>query len=572
MRDRNGTIGSNGNGFADSGAESVKCTNRLNGILRTIRNVHRLMAREKSAGILVQGICRELIRTGDYSSAWIVRLDDRLRMVSARAAGIGKPFSGFVQKMRRGEWPSCIRQTLKQKRLPAVGNTEDLCTDCPISKSCNAAWMRVLLLRHDKTTYGVLGVSTGEEPLTDSRENEILEDLADDIAFALHRIESDNEPKYTENVHPDHVPLFSTLIHSLPGMAYRCRNNRERTFAFVSEGCRTLTGYRPDNFVGNGKRSFFDLIHPDDSARVRDRLRRSLSRHRPFELFYRILTASGEEKWVLEQGRGVFDGKNPISVEGFVTDVTAVKQTEEKLKRTEQKLEKTTADLKRSRDDLNQFFHIASHDLQESLRMVASHVQLMKKRYVSQMDPSIRCFMDFALEGALRIQRQISDYLDYLRLDRTGKPFEQIDLSQTMDRVLKRLQPEIERTGADVSIDPLPILSADAVQMTQLFHELIENAIKFRGEHVPSVHIHSEENNGAWTFSVHDNGIGIAPQYQERIFKVFQRLHDRQKYSGTGIGLAMCKKIVERHGGNMWVDSAPRQGTTFFFTVSRLAN
>ncbi len=210
---------------------------------------------------------------------------------------------------------------------------------------------------------------------------------------------------------------------------------------------------------------------------------------------------------------------------------------------------------------------MATHDLQEPLRAVASCVQLLKKRYEGQLDARADEFITHAVDGTMRMQTLIHDLLAYSRISTHAKPFEATDCDVVLHSALANLMVAVEESGALVTRDALPTVSGDATQLTQLFQNLIGNALKFRSENSSKIHIGAVLEDHEWKFSVTDNGIGMEPQYFERIFQVFQRLHTRKDYQGTGIGLAICKKVVERHGGRIWVESAPGRGATFCFTI-----
>jgi|LGVE01.1.fsa_nt_gb signal transduction histidine kinase len=236
-------------------------------------------------------------------------------------------------------------------------------------------------------------------------------------------------------------------------------------------------------------------------------------------------------------------------------------------KKAEVMLEQALADLKRSNTDLEQFAYVVSHDLQEPLRMVSSYMELLRQRYEGKLDSNADDFIGFAVDGASRMHTMIQDLLIYSRVSTRGKPLTPTNCEDILPQALANLKLAIGDSGAVVTHDALPTVNVDASQLLRLFQNLIGNAIKFRGDNPPHIRLLAEQKGDEWEFSVADNGIGIAPEYFARIFIIFQRLHSREEYSGTGIGLSVCKKIVERHGGRMWVESEPGKGSTFYFTI-----
>lgn len=235
--------------------------------------------------------------------------------------------------------------------------------------------------------------------------------------------------------------------------------------------------------------------------------------------------------------------------------------------RTSELLEQTK-ELARSNSDLQQFAYVASHDLQEPLRMVASFTQLLAKRYGDKLDDDARDFINYAVDGATRMQTLISDLLNYSRVGTQGNPLVPTDSAALIKRVLDSLQCSIEESGAVIDLDSLPFVMADPQQLGQLFQNLLTNAIKFRRKEPPHVRIFADKMENDWKISVQDNGIGISAEHIDRVFIIFQRLHTKTEYPGTGIGLAICKKIVERHGGRIWIEPSAGGGTTVCFTIS----
>ncbi len=257
----------------------------------------------------------------------------------------------------------------------------------------------------------------------------------------------------------------------------------------------------------------------------------------------------------------------PMHEHNKVTSTLVISRDITERKKAEQALLKTSEDLARSNADLVQFAYVASHDLQEPLRTITRFVQLLEKRYKGKLDQDADEFIDFIVGGTKRMQQLINDLLTYSRVNTRKEPLSLTKIEDALQRAMQNLRYVLEESGGSVIYDEMPSIVADGPQMTQLFQNLIGNALKFHGEEAPRVEISAARKGNDWIFSVRDNGIGIDTQYKDRIFELFQRLHTHEKYAGTGIGLTIAKKIVERHGGRIWVDSEPGKGTTFRFTI-----
>ncbi|HEX3014725.1 MAG TPA: PAS domain S-box protein, partial [Methanobacterium sp.] len=278
----------------------------------------------------------------------------------------------------------------------------------------------------------------------------------------------------------------------------------------------------------------------------------------------------------------IFDAsRNLIGISTIARDITHRKNIEKELKKSYDKLElkvrERTAELdlligelKRSNDELRRFAYVSSHDLQEPLRTIASFTQLLERRYKGKLDADADEFMGYIVDAAKRMQQLINDLLEYSRVTTKGKEFFPVDVNEVLDDVLQNLKTSIDENNAEITVDKLPTVTADKSQLCQLFQNLIGNAIKFKKpDEPPKIHISArkDEERNEYLFSVVDNGIGMELQYAERIFTIFQRLHTREEYSGTGIGLSISKKIVERHGGHIWIESELGKGSTFYFTI-----
>lgn len=332
----------------------------------------------------------------------------------------------------------------------------------------------------------------------------------------------------------------------------------EDTIVFLNTaGTKILGAADSKQIVG---KPIMDIVHPDHREIAKEQIRHMKEKGNHIPLI--------EQKYIRFDGSTIdvevaaipFMYQNKFMIQVVFHDITERKYAEEKLKQ-------TLAELTRSNTELEQFAYIASHDLQEPLRDMSNFSQLLMVRYKDKFDKNANQFIDFIAEGAIRMQKMIDNLLQYSRIGTHGKPFEPANCEDVLNQAITSLKAAVEENGAVVTHDPLPTVIADTSQMTQLFQNLISNAIKFRRKEPPHVHISAEQKVNKWLFSVQDNGIGIAPEFSERIFMMFQRLHTRTEYPGTGIGLAISQKIVERHGGRIWVESELGRGSTFYFTI-----
>jgi PAS domain S-box-containing protein len=363
----------------------------------------------------------------------------------------------------------------------------------------------------------------------------------------------------------------------------------ERRITFWNHGAENTYGWTRQEALGQSPHELLKTQFPVPLTAILETLNQEgwwegelVQRHR------NGITLTVAAKWALQRDR---EGR-PLAILEINRDISRRKKAEEELAQyrahLEELVQQRTAELEaansrlkaetekvlaaaekltQSNRDLEQFAYVASHDLQEPLRIVVGYLQLLERRYMGRLDSQADEFIGFAVEGAVRMQQLITDLLEYSRVGTQPAQLTDVNANVPVDRALAILKKTIEETGAVVTHDPLPTVKADAGQLTQLFQNLMGNAIKFRGTDPPRIHISARPDGNRWIFSVRDNGIGLEQQYAERIFVIFQRLHTRQEYAGTGMGLAICKRIVERHGGRIWVESSLGQGATFYFTL-----
>jgi PAS domain S-box-containing protein len=332
-----------------------------------------------------------------------------------------------------------------------------------------------------------------------------------------------------------------------------CTVNASGRLLDVNPAWERVLDYQMDELRGQ---MLTNMVHPDDLEEMTYAIQQVMNKKTGrFEC--RCRHKNGEYRWLTWV---VVLAPHDQLIYGAARDFTERRAAEEKLRQ-------QTEALERSNRDLEQFVYIASHDLQEPLRIVTSNVQLLARRYQGKLGRDAEEFIGFAVEAANRLRSLIGDLLVYSKMGAHGKEFAPVALETTLDRVMDSLKPLLEETGASVTHDPLPVVWGNEVQMAQLFQSLIENAVKFHGVEAPRVHVWVRHLDERLLFFVQDNGIGIEPQYTERVFVLFQRLHSHEQYPGRGVGLAISRKIVERHGGRIWVDSEPGRGATFYFTL-----
>lgn len=326
-----------------------------------------------------------------------------------------------------------------------------------------------------------------------------------------------------------------------------------------------IFGFQPGTFNGSLS-TLKECIHEEDYHHLSEIVNRAITSKKHYEAVYRTSCRNGESNYISEKAYVVTDKNgHPVKLIGVCFDVTDMK------KGVQQVIMKMNEDLIRSNNDLQQFAYVASHDLQEPLRMVSSFTQLLQMRYHDKLDEEANEYISFAVEGSKRMYALLNDLLAFSRVHSKAKSFVPVDMNKVLSTSMENLLFKIKETNALIENKKLPVISADEGLMVQLLQNLIDNGLKF-SKGAPQIYISSSEQEDYYLFSVKDKGIGINPEYYERIFKIFQRLHTRSEYNGTGIGLAICKRIVEKHNGKIWVESSENEGSAFYFTIPKSGN
>ncbi len=584
---------------------------RLRPSVATVKVEHKIITAFLVAflAIVLVGVVifHEARMHGDYNR-WVVHTYDVLDKINGVSSSIDQIESGG-----RGYLLSGKKDYLEpyQSGIDSVGSQLDelrrLTDDNPVQQG-RIEWVQTLVNRaisylHDKIEQREKGGSEGILPKigTESKEN------VDQIHFAtgeMRKMETDLlQRRTTESQESARKTLTSFVLFLALAMVilgaffifiWHDLANRRRADAAIRESdarfrgvldsapdamvisdaagaiqmvnsqAVTLFGYSREDFTG---RSLGNLLlqrdEPDqDEPATRERRTDSAVVH------FKALAAKYDG---VRKDGGLFPidmSRSPLEVGGQELVISAIRDRTEQ-ERAEEALGKYSLDLARSNAELERFAYVASHDLQEPLRMVSSYTQLLSRRYKGKLDANADEFIAYAVDGANRMQKLINDLLALSRVGTQAQPSEPVDTGGVLRRVLSDMKGTIEAAGATVvAPEHMPTVIADGTQIGQLFQNLVGNALKFQGAQPPHVEISVEaETDNFSRFSFKDNGIGIEPQYFERIFVIFQRLHGKESYPGTGIGLAICKKIVERHGGQLWVESQPGQGANFLFTL-----
>ena len=526
----------------------------LNRVLHAIRNVNQLITKETDRDRLAQGICDNLIQGHGYFNSWIALLDQTGKIVHYAQVSSDPKFAALHQQLKQEILPECGQKALKHSGLLVIEDVK-ACSPCPLVDKGPTRGAFLYRLEYGRKIYGVLSAAIPIELVADAEEQSLFQEVALDISYALSALETEEAHRRAEMLLSESEQKFARVFQESPIAIAVVQDSG--SLVEVNDAFIRLTGISRADAIG---RTAFELgfIGTEDRPRIYDSFQRQDS---VSNLDLTIPVKSGEKRNVLLSMAPLKIGDKPHHLTMF-NDIT-------ELKRAEDELRKTLQNLKRSNQELEQFAYVASHDLQEPLRMVASYTQLLGQRYEGKLDEKAKKYIDYAVDGAVRMQQLINDLLIYSRVTTRSMQFEPTDSRAALGEALRNLSAALEEGRVLVTNDDLPVVRADATQLMQVFQNLISNALKFRGKDSPHVHLSARDQGNEWLFSVKDNGIGIEAKHADKVFVIFQRLHSHEDYPGTGIGLTVCKRIVERHGGKIWFESEPGKGSIFYFTLPK---
>lgn len=398
---------------------------------------------------------------------------------------------------------------------------------------------------------------------------------------------------------PEVAARYRTLVEQIPAVIFMAFLDQGLSEAYVSPHVETVLGFTQEQWLNDPIR-WYQQIHPDDRSRWSKEAAKLILSGQPLRSVYRVIARDGRIVWFHCEAKIVLaEDDRPWFIHGTAFDITELKEAELALQQAHDELEgrvqertselaqanrdlqqeirerkvaqaelaRTVEELTRSNADLEQFAHSASHDLQEPLRTVSIYSQLLQRKWAGQLDASGEEYIGHVLTAVMRMEQLLADLRTFIQASQGRDAVQEVDAEEALRRALTTLTAAIESSGASISHEPLPSVPMREFQLEQLFQNLIGNAIRYRSQEPPRIHVSAERCGDEWKFSVRDNGIGIDGRYKDQIFGMFKRLHNWTTFPGTGMGLAICKRIVERAGGRIWVESELGQGSTFLFTV-----
>ncbi|MGE5406567.1 MAG: GAF domain-containing protein [Methanosarcina sp.] len=544
--------------------ELATSLSRVNRTLNSLSKSRKAMIHANDEQSYIDEVCRIIVDDCGHSMVWVgfVQHDAEKSVLPVSYSGFEE---GYIEQLGI-TWDTTERGLGPTGTAIRTGKVA-LCRNM----GCDPAFMPwrteavkrgysssiVLPLKNNKEVFGVLCIYSKEPDSFSENEINLLSELAEDLAYGIDNIRiSASEKKAMQAIKESEEKLSMALENGNIGTwSYNLGTNRLEW----DERMEKIFGFEQGSFNGSFK-TFEACIAEDDLPRVRKALLQTIETNIPFESVFRI-RKDGDYNYVSSKASIVRNNNHKaIKISGVCFDITDMKKDAGRV------LFKLNEELLRSNKELEQFAYVASHDLQEPLRMISSFTQLLQLRYGDKLNDDAREFIGYAVEGAARMQNLINDLLDFSRIETRPGKTRRLDMNKAVDLTIYNLKFNIDQRNAVITRDNLPSVIADDSQIVQLLTNLIGNSIKFC-DGIPHVHVSAVKSEGSYIFSVKDNGIGIEPQYFEKIFRVFQRLLPKDQYEGTGIGLAICKRIVERHGGRIWVQSEPGSGSEFFFLL-----
>ena len=538
---------------------------KLNRTLKALHNSSQAMMRATRVEDYLLEVCRIVVEDCGHAMVWVgYALDDKAKTVRPVASAGFE--AGYLETLKltwddteRGRGPTGT--AIRTGKYSACRN---MLSDPQFAPWREEAFKRgyassiAFPLISDEKTFGALTIYSREpDPFTED-EITFIAQLADDLAYGITALRLRDSHARSEEALAQSEERYRSLVELSPEAIFV---NRADSIEFVNPAALKLFGATASRQI-LGK-SPFDLFHPDCHVVLRERIKMLRAGQMIPQIEEKIIRLDGAIRDV-EVSAAPFTDFQGTAIQVILRDVTNRKQAEEQLR-------KTAEELARSNKELEHFAYVASHDLQEPLRTVRAYAQLLHKRYSGKMGSDADDFIGYLVDGASRMQTLILDLLAYSRVSSAAKVLTPTDSFSSLKHAIGALHETVKTTGAVVTNDEsLPVVMANHGQLAQLFQNLIGNGIKFHRTGVqPRIHVGVEDKNIEWIFSIEDNGIGIDPEYYEKVFVIFERLHGPREYSGTGIGLAICKRIVEHHRGRIWLESSPGEGTTFFFALPK---